>query len=540
MCPNCGKKIGDGELCFNLSKAIEDMLKEFVNETKKDNEKQELNDGIEYLFNGLQEELTSAQIAEILDVNKKNIIDGKDSNPACFSEKELWGMSQYGAVDDDLSSFRTIEFKFPIDRILKYKGVVEKNDKDNITKDLWNFLSSNRDILLNKEHYLRLQKTGDSNDSICFDKIENYPDIKRRCPRCLGKMSYWAGRYEEITLSVLGGPRVSKSTAVVACAAAFMSAVKPDPLIRWELSEEDEGVAAFKKDYLEVYQTGTPIEATNLNSSQIPRVSFRVTIGVEREHPMYICLTFVDVPGELNSDKDSNNKFNELRYPHIFPNIDFIWYCTDIGEVGQLAKEDLKDLGRGEEAAISRAKIKDNMSKLNSYFKHKTKIVPVAYILGKTDSRKISDDDKEEYELYPSDENDKRETSLPFNVRSFYFRSEKVKKYMEKQGSGELVDTFDKLFRDGHCYIAMSAYGFDPAHTEDYIPNPYHSKEAFYWMLALSGLIDICTERNEITGLFIKRVRTVDDIAKLGSFDEEYQETIRHNLCMKGPYKVAR
>ena len=47
MCPNCGKKIGDGELRFNLSEVIKDMLKEFVDETKKDNEKQELNDGIE-------------------------------------------------------------------------------------------------------------------------------------------------------------------------------------------------------------------------------------------------------------------------------------------------------------------------------------------------------------------------------------------------------------------------------------------------------------------------------------------------------------
>ena len=274
MCPNCGKKIGDGELRFNLSEVIKDMLKEFVDETKKDNEKQELNDGIEYLFNGLQEELTSVQIADILDPNKKDIIDGKDSNPACFSEKELWGMPQYGAVDDDLSSFRTIEFKFPIDRILKYKGVVEKNDKDNITKDLWDFLSNNREKLLNKDHYLRLQKTGDSDDSICFDKIENYPDIKRRCPRCLGKMSYWAGRYEEITLSVLGGPRVSKSTAVVACAAAFMSAAKPDPHIRWELSEEDEGVDEFKKDYERLVARPSRIVYVGPRKVRLPEIEF--------------------------------------------------------------------------------------------------------------------------------------------------------------------------------------------------------------------------------------------------------------------------
>ena len=62
----------------------------------------------------------------------------------------------------------------------------------------------------------------------------------------------------------------------------------------------------------------------------IPRLSFRVKVGKKK-----ICLTFIDLPGEFNGGKGVSVEVYR-RYKHFYDNIDFIWYCTDPGEILQL------------------------------------------------------------------------------------------------------------------------------------------------------------------------------------------------------------
>lgn len=508
MCPNCGKKIESGNLAFDLTSFLQEIIKEIIGETNK-----QLQDGCDIYFNHWK--------------NQKHFV--------LLSEKELWN-GQHVYSGSDLKKEKSVSFFIPVKMILEKIKKDDCPDGDDESKtDFVSWLSANKEIG-KKEYVLRLIKHEDGD--IWFDEIQYENQVvstKRLCSHCTSEMSYYAGRYPEWTLTVLGGPRVSKSTALTSCVAAFMD--ENDPMIRFSIHPNDAGVDFFKERYLKEYKAGRKLKATETQEDKIPRLSFKVTIGKkDAKKKKHICLTFVDLPGEFN---DENGISEELkrRYRNIFENIDFVWYCTDPGEIQQLQGEVVRnELGYEGKQIIETDRIKYNMGQLSSYFAHSNRKVPVAYILGKTDSMAVSPDDRKKYGLYSEKT---RETTLPFEVRAFFRRSEKVRQYMMSKNTGGLVEEFESMFPE-RCYIASSAYGYNPKEveeTETREKKPYHCKEAFYWMLALRNCIDVRVEYRT-SGFLGMGSKTHEIECKLTELEDDIRKKAYKNLYMSGSYTI--
>lgn len=502
MCPNCGKIIYDGERTFDFTDFVRGRLEKIMQDFEDITQNEE--NGRDSLLN-----------------------EWKNTNhPLVFSEAQILSFPLAEEQDDNPCN-KTVKFSVPVNEIKKkFKEVDTNHEKIESMKAFIDWVENHEIELELQEEKLTLTLDGEGN--LEFSRIIEIPGADvRKCPHCYSKLSYWAGRYKEWTLTVLGGPRVSKSTAVTACVAAFMR--DRDRFVQFEGSDDDEGYKVFKELYLDRYEEGRYIRATDTNDN-IPRVSFRVSIG-KRD----ICLTFVDLPGELNSESGISEDLNR-RYQDIFGNIDFVWYCTDPGEIQQLEGDIVATgLGYGDRGVVSTQRIKSNMRKLSAYFKHMNKKIPVAYIVGKTDSIAVKEEDQKKYGLY-----DERcsEITLPFNVRSFFFRSDKVRKYISSKNNENLISEFERLFGE-RCYIATSAYGYNPIEVRDNErrePQGYNCKEAFYWMLALRNCVDVCVETRK-RGLFGKE-KIVEITGKLSDLDDNVREKAYHNLYMSGGYLI--
>ncbi len=506
MCPNCGKKIKSGELTFDMNTFVQERLLELIAGAEP-----QAKDGCNIYFNHW----------------------ANQGIPFQLSEKTLWN---YGNSFENtgLEKQKNVLFQIPIHLLAEKIKRERCPEGDEEAKEKFvEWLKSNRENCMNI-YELRLIKHGDGD--ILFDEIQ-YKDetvAKHRiCPACASVMSHYAGRYPEWTLTVLGGPRVSKSTALTACAAAFMDG--NDPLISWSIHPHDVGADFFKERYLKEYKAGRKLKATETQEDKIPRLSFKVSIG-KCGAKKNICLTFVDLPGEFNDESGISDELKK-RYRNIFQNIDFVWYCTDPGEIQQLQGEIVRDgLGYEQKQVIETDRIKYNMGQLASYFAHSDRKVPVAYILGKTDSAAVSPDDKRRYGLYSERGG---ESSLPFDVRSFFRRSEKVRKYMMDKNTGGLIEEFESMFPE-RCYISASAYGYNPQEVGDNETREkrsYHCKEAFYWMLALRNCIDVRVEY-QVPGFlgFGGRINEVE--CKLTELEDAVRAKAYKNLYMSGNYIV--
>lgn len=496
MCPNCGNTIKNGQLSFDFTEYIMDRLSQHMESV----DDEDVKEGKDILLNKC-----------------------KKSSPILLSEKYLW--ESPSKRNGDNSKEKIISFAIPVNLIQEKAETIFFSDAESREKvsAFTEWLSIHEGHIGRQLHTIRLVATGDGD--IKFDRIPGVTEV-RKCPHCYSEMSYWAGRYTEWTLTVLGGPRVSKSTAVTSCVSAFMKG--RDSLVTFEGTEKDPGYKLFKRECLEKYEAGLDLGATDVNEDNIPRVSFRVSIGKKD-----ICLTFVDVPGEFNNENGIDKRLDE-RYRRIFNSIDFVWYCTDPGEVQQLQSSDIvkHNLGYDDKEVMDTSRIKDNMRTLATYFSHSSRKVPVAYIMGKTDSKAISQEDKEQYGLY----NDSQpEVTLPFNVKAFFRRSAKVKRYINSKNSDGLIKEFEKMFPE-RCYIATSAYGYNPkdfGNGSKPTKRSYNCKEAFYWMLAIRNCVDVCVENT--TQRFFG-TRTVEVEGKLAELPDDLREKAYRNLYMIGNY----
>lgn len=502
MCPNCGNIIDNGHLSFDFTEYVRILLKKQMRTVDND----DIEEGRDILLNAWREK-----------------------DPILLSESTLWAYPLSNKYNDN-NREKWVDFSVPVDLLLKKQrhfDAFNKNDVDEKVKAFTEWLEIHKDEASKQVYPIRLVATGDGD--IKFDRIPGVAEV-RKCPFCYSEMSYWAGRYQEWTLTVLGGPRVSKTTAVTSCVAAFMRG--RDSLVSFEGSDKDKGYNLFKRECLDKYEDGLDLGATDINADNIPRVSFRVTVGNRNKN---ICLTFVDVPGEFNNEKGIDARLDE-RYRKIFNSIDFVWYCTDPGEVQQLQSSEIVkyNLGYVDKEVMATNRIKDNMRTLATYFSHSKRKVPVAYIMGKTDSEAISEDDKRQYGLYNSSQ---PEVVLPFNVKSFFRRSEKVKKYINSKNNDGLVREFERMF-PARCYIATSAYGYNPKNVSaNSRPErkSYNCKEAFYWMLAIRNCVDVCVE-NTTTCFLGFGARTEEVEGKLTELPDELREKTYRNLYMEGNY----
>ncbi len=496
LCQSCGKKIKSQELCFDFTEFIHGILTDRIKSLNADSE---VLKGLDLCFSDWKEE----------------------SKPFLYSEEKLWEL-----VDNGEGDARNVPYTFPYREIISRMG-----KKDDEREDFWNWMEVSGESLSQFEHRLWFMKTGEDDADIRFDKVKTADGKiiaeKRLCPKCGGVMSYWSGRYEEICLAVLGGPRVSKSTTLTACAYAFMN---EEESIVWEGHKEDEEWQVFKEKYLNKYADGLKVEPTD--TVQIPKISFRVTL--KNQNKKYV-LTFIDLPGEFNDEKEVKKELYE-QYTEFFKNIDFVWYCTDPGEVLQLAgdansNEDIRKLGYAEDKGIINSEsLIANMMNLAPYFHE----VPTAYILGKSDSDVISEADREEYHLFMPENEDQEECKV-LDVQKFFDESDKVRRYIQKYNKGVLRN-FQENFRN-RCYIAISAYGYTPDQNigrQTLTKRPYHCRLPFLWMLAVKGFLDI--RASILRKRRFKPAQFEEVEGRLGNLgiDEKLEEGIRNNLLMHG------
>ena len=496
-CPHCGTKHESKDLYFDFTGFVMAQLKEIL---FKDSQNKEAFLECETLFN---------------------------KHRFYYTEEDLWILPEAKEEASASSLNKKVIYSLPWGEI--NKKAVEEKMNDFVVE-----LQKNKEKVSEKKYTLWLLKGGsnDIEDKVRVCEVRNVDTGKtiadvRLCPECHKPMSYWAGRYEEICLTVLGGPRVSKSTTLTACMSAFR---KAEGNVYWEGAEEDEAWQFFKRNYLEPYENGQKVMPTETQEAKIPKVSFRVTVNGKK-----IILTFVDLSGEFNGQNGLDDKIYKDRTP-FYDNVDFVWYCTDPAEVMQLEgtaqdNKELEKLGYGADLEIIPTdKLVYNMRHLSGLFARANRKVPVIYILGKSDTDIITTADKEKYELYSSIEPDLYE---PLEVEPFFEQAGKVREYMKKYNP-KLVKAFEEYFPD-RCYTAISAYGYTPGGEEEKESKPYHCKLPFYWMLALKNYIDV---KITVTTYHFGRKKREDMVDQLENLPEDVREKAEHNLCMHGSYRL--
>ena len=512
MCPHCGKTMESGELVFDFTDLCLENLLAFIKKETSGTEASKLDGACKWFFGQL---LKDKRIRH--------------------SESEIFGFTRVN--NNSNKNIHHRKYSFPIARIIEEGVKLREKCKENDRIDFFEWLDKNKSSIKNINIILELHKRdgGDIRaDSIHQTKESDFGFINvtrnngRRCCHCHKVVSYYAGRYPEIRLTVLGGPRVSKSTTFTACVAQFQN---PNGSIFWEGSEEDEIWKKYKAKYLVPYLAGDPIQATQLQDEHIPKLTFLVRFN--RNNPKYICLTFIDIPGELIGENLDDEIYE--RYSGCYENIDFVWYCTDPVELRQLInKEDIARVGYGE-SILSTEKICSNMRELAIYFKKIKCSIPVAYIIGKTDDEAITEEEKNKYCLYLDNETETHvniNSIIPLDVKKFNTRSRKTREYFCLYNP-YLVDCFEEQFSE-RCYIAISAYGYNPlAPPENRTKQPYQCRLPFLWMLALKHHIDVQVEILDNRGKKIQRCSS-----KLNEMDETVKNDALHNLY-SGTYKIC-
>lgn len=522
VCPHCGKKIKSGNYSFDLTKYIEEQLINatgfFKGITKE--ERMSVQGGIQSLFNSLNDCSLS-------------VIPMEDR--LVYSEEQIWNWPIRSSAPS-----RVVMMGMPYDKINSLFKKIPAGMNPGSENAARSWIEDNRDVLITMGFEFILEKQG--HGAIRFDLIRSTynqePVVRERvCPECGRTLSFWAGRYDEICLGVLGGPRVSKSTTLTACASVFLRGFKG---ITWQGHMQDKQYKIFGRDYLEKYREGLPIDATEIGRDNIPRVSFFVTIRDQKTNLLRkeLTLTFVDLPGEFNDEKGINAQLFS-KYAHYFENVDFLWYCTDPGELLQVnvtadKSELVQELGYDKDKKIlSTEEICTNMTLVSGLFNNKVRKVPVAYILGKTDASLISPEEKQQYHLYhPAAGANYASGQGPFDIRFFHGETLPVRQYMFLKNP-ILINTFERCFED-HCYFAISAYGFSPTKGSGKL-HAFNVTVPFMWMLVLKSYYPITKVIRENR---FGRVRSRKVVYYLNNDDVpngEREKDLR-NLFIKGLY----
>lgn len=375
---------------------------------------------------------------------------------------------------------------------------------------------------------------------LCFKLIRGEGDIKvgevqtmahtvlsktRLCPFCGAQMSGYAGAYPEIVLTMLGSPRVSKSTTLTACADQFLNGSPRHRLpISWECCEDDQDWKEFEKRCLERYRNNQEVEPTQVNSDAVlPRFSVIVTIGEEK----YL-LTIVDLPGELMGEDGINEELIR-KYSDLYQNVDGVWYCSDCAEIRQITSQNaLAQLGyEDQKLPVSLSRIRQNMRELSHIFNGRD--IPVAFIIGKSDVLAEESEGKERYALYHSQPEGmgpyytKNGTELVIKGKELFIYMEGIQRIVQT-----CANSLDQALRSSfpsHAYIAVSGYGHPPNSIgqEKNAVNPYNAEMPFMWMMAALGHIRV----QEISE---KRGRT-----NINHYRATEDKITHQNLCLCGP-----
>lgn len=343
----------------------------------------------------------------------------------------------------------------------------------------------------------------------------------RYCPECHAMVSSMAGVYPEITVSVLGGKRASKTTTLVATLYKFSRRLDGFT-VTFEDKKEIQAQWSVNEKLLDDYEHNTAFEPTSHESgdSRHKRVNF-VRGSFLITTPKKVLLSFIDIPGEFidnfaeGADAETVNDFIR-EYTPIYQNLDFLWICIDEPVLlqnslsrGKLTDDFLKKYGYSVGDEVIQPKsvgtIYQSLARLQENLRS---IKGVALIWGKIDQlgrcNRASDNP-------PPFDNMGRysdtQTSMKYNryqqpiLISEYVlkRSEHVKsqiiKRQDENGNRvwdhrEFVKDISSLFKGKGrvCFFATSNYGHTP-NTNEMTISPINTELPLLWTLAMAGML---------------------------------------------------
>ena len=564
ICSHCGKSMESRELCFDFHKPL----------TK----------GLSLRLNELENGESYAMAMETL----TNRWEGVRS-PVRLTEDDLikWAPKRIQKANGSWEGELTVTYADWLSYLRKWRKYYmegrwnspEKPEFEKLSEDaeklveglLDKSLSISGDILKEKVVYFLdgpFQKEPDPIRISQIKLLNSGPRLNRRyCPYCGEALSYWSGRFPETVLTVIGGPRASKSSALAACADFFTAPGALDRYgISWQGDNSDKDWLNFKKKSLMPYQNNRQTGVTNISSIEpIPRFSVLVHLRKGLNQESNLILTVVDLPGEFDQSKDeeeatgiSENIFEE--YLELYRRVDCVWYCTDDVEVSQLEILEKANSQNGtdqpDESVINamarygydkgRTLIQtyDRVLKFAQYAALFRENVPVVFLMGKSDclvsesARKGENPSKKEQNLYrpdyrPGDESSNfwveivRSQTPNLKGIGLYDKAKELREYL-KNKNADLVTGFEEAF-PAHTYIATSNYGhgFNQNQMNDF-KKPFQTELPFLWMLAVLGHLKVVEVRKGILG---GTVREIDRA------DAEKQNVVWRNLCMFGNAK---
>lgn len=495
ICTGCGKRLKGDALCFDLNPVIKKKLTEYA--TGK---------------------------------GEKSVVDkilneyGNDHyGPALLSERELWeqtaGLTQVsagrwqGTLQISLREWQNPRQKLSDEEIQLWSNVMALASK-----------KCGGDSLQIPVDY---HKISDGATRINMVRAADEEIDTRYCPICGEEMSFWSGQFPELVLTVVGGPRASKSTALTACASFFMEHGKRCG-ITWDGKEDLDGTwKDFKKRCLDPYNENRRVEPTQSGDRDaIPRFSARITVaGVEGMPRRDLILTVVDLPGEWDANSENGGIRLDSKiykeYQEFYSNVDCVWYCTDQAELEQMdieaATEDMKKKRAvlGYDPGRKLIRTSERVEKLNRYAGLFQKDIPVVFLLGKSDCYQNEVDDQDLYQKNYYQRNYEQKcdwieiisgSSPVIYGRDYHKKALFLRKFLISRNA-ELVRGFEEAF-SARTYIAVSCYGHavkqnpdgqkpEPEPKEEPAKEPYQSELPLLWTLAVKGYLMVKDESEE-------------------------------------------
>ena len=314
----------------------------------------------------------------------------------------------------------------------------------------------------------------------------------RYCPGCGHAVSWWAGRFEEILILVIGTSGAGKSSAL-ASSADYYTSRRSDPNwgIHWSPSEKDRDWNAFKEAYLLPYQRNRAT-VSGPDAAAIPGISFlskfpKSPYSFERK----AVVTLVELRKGLTFP-GTNRRFMEKRQRRLCETASCIWFCAD---QNTLNREDTKLYLSSVEKGFGVEHQLEIFRDYGDIFEGRD--VPAALLLEKSDALPHAPDGVELFRTdYAPGEGWVTTDRIPLpyinNLYQYYRRALGVREYLADVNP-EFLHEFERVFPK-RTFLAVSNYGhsFD---GDGASRSPYQTELPFLWLAAVKGMIMV-QERN--------------------------------------------
>lgn len=391
-----------------------------------------------------------------------------------------------------------------IETICKGANDLIRNVHNLSDDDATDFLDKLKNSLARPEK-VALLKHPENADIITQVNIGRLPLTRRYCPHCKNQVSTYSGVYREITLSVFGGPRASKTTTVCSTIWAIKNKLSAHNIeVQMEPDAKLQEKWKITNELLGHYAQNIKIDSTHTGDTEsIIKCSFLISIAGERKY----LISLIDIPGEFirtaaQSNDDTLWEQYNKSYQQRYENLDYIWICVDKkvldgGSRGKDGKEreTLRRYGYDDGRPLSARDLIVALQKMKPYM---SSLDGAALIWGKIDEDEPTMNEPFMFSNW-GDYNSYR-TAISRRPTAKYEAIKKqslfVKTVIESHpGASTFVSDIVSLFKGKTCIFATSNYGHTPRASDtdgaDATVKPFNTEFPIIWTLTMAGAMEI-------------------------------------------------